>query len=85
MSNTTMTLLSDEDLYYFNQGTHLRLYDKLGSRPWVHEGVEGVYFAVWRPMRSRSSSWAISTIGPNRPLRSRREPPRASGKASGRG
>jgi len=44
-----MTLLTDNDLHWFNEGTHLRLYDKLGSRPWVHEGTEGVYFAVWAP------------------------------------
>ena len=46
---TAMTLLTDQDLYWFNEGTHVRLYHKLGSRPWLHEGVEGVYFAVWAP------------------------------------
>ena len=46
---TTMSLFTDQDLYWFNEGTHLRLYHKLGARPWVHEGTEGVYFAVWAP------------------------------------
>ena len=40
-----VTLLSDQDLYLFNEGTHGRLWEKLGSHP-----VEGgVYFAVWAP------------------------------------
>lgn len=46
---TPMTLFTDDDLHWFNEGTHLHLYHKLGSRPWTHEGVEGVYFAVWAP------------------------------------
>ena len=33
------TLLSDHDLHLFNEGTHLRLYEKLGSHPGVVEGV----------------------------------------------
>jgi 1,4-alpha-glucan branching enzyme len=46
---TQLTLFTRDDLYWFNEGTHLRLYHKLGSRPWLHDGVEGVYFAVWAP------------------------------------
>ena len=46
---TAMTLLTPDDLYWFNEGTHLRLYDKLGSRPVEQEGTAGVYFAVWAP------------------------------------
>jgi hypothetical protein len=43
------TLLSDDDLYLFNEGTHLHLYEKLGSHPLNHQGAEGTYFAVWAP------------------------------------
>ncbi|MGF1480723.1 MAG: 1,4-alpha-glucan branching protein GlgB [Cyanophyceae cyanobacterium] len=42
-------LISNDDLYLFNEGTHYNLYDKLGSRPLTVDGVEGVYFAVWAP------------------------------------
>jgi 1,4-alpha-glucan branching enzyme len=42
-------LLSKDDLYLFNEGSHLRLYDKLGAHLIVHNGKEGVYFAVWAP------------------------------------
>ena len=63
------SLLSDQDLYLFNEGTHLRLWEKLGAHP-----VDGgTYFAVWAPNAER-----VSVIGdfngwdPERhPLRSR--------------
>lgn len=42
-------LLSDEDLYLFNEGSHLRLYEKLGCHLGSHEGREGAWFAVWAP------------------------------------
>ncbi|MBP6796691.1 MAG: 1,4-alpha-glucan branching protein GlgB [Luteimonas sp.] len=31
------------------QGTHFRLFDKLGAHPIRHEGADGVHFAVWAP------------------------------------
>ncbi|MCH5376702.1 MAG: 1,4-alpha-glucan branching enzyme, partial [Planctomycetes bacterium] len=45
----TKSLFTDEDLYWFNEGTHRKLYDKLGSRPWTHDNQEGVHFGVWAP------------------------------------
>ncbi len=44
-----VTLLSDQDLYLFNEGSHFRLYEKLGAHPLTVDGVEGTYFAVWAP------------------------------------
>ncbi|MEJ2245967.1 MAG: 1,4-alpha-glucan branching protein GlgB [Acidobacteriota bacterium] len=44
-----LTLLSADDLHLFNNGTHYRLYNKLGAHPCSHQGSEGVYFAVWAP------------------------------------
>ena len=41
--------LSPQDLYLFNEGSHLRLYDKLGSHPMTRGGVPGFHFAVWAP------------------------------------
>jgi len=41
--------LTDDDLYLFNEGSHFRLYEKLGARPLTVEGVEGTYFSVWAP------------------------------------
>jgi len=45
----TPQLLTDQDIYLFNEGNHLRLYEKLGSHPAVVNGVEGTTFAVWAP------------------------------------
>ncbi|MGC8588268.1 MAG: 1,4-alpha-glucan branching protein GlgB [Hydrogenobaculum sp.] len=43
--NHDISLLTDEDLYLFNEGTHYHLYEKLGA----HVLKDGVYFAVWAP------------------------------------
>jgi 1,4-alpha-glucan branching enzyme len=49
------TRLHADDLFLFNQGTHYRLYDKLGAH--VEPGG-GTYFAVWAP-----NARAVSVIG----------------------
>ncbi|MFI5360882.1 MAG: 1,4-alpha-glucan branching protein GlgB [Elusimicrobiota bacterium] len=41
--------LTDEDLYLFNEGTHTRLFDKLGAHPGEVDGRPGTFFAVWAP------------------------------------
>jgi len=42
-------LLTANDLYLFNEGSHFRLYDKLGSHLINPEGIAGTYFASWAP------------------------------------
>ena len=37
------------------QGTHFRLYDKLGAHLIAHEGATGMHFAVWAPNARRVS------------------------------
>ncbi|MFL6197658.1 MAG: 1,4-alpha-glucan branching protein GlgB [Thermoanaerobaculia bacterium] len=44
-----MSLLTEQDLYLFNEGTHYRLYDCMGSHPGTSEGTEGTWFSVWAP------------------------------------
>jgi 1,4-alpha-glucan branching enzyme len=44
-----VSLLSRDDIYLFNEGTHHRLYDKLGAHPMTVADVAGTYFAVWAP------------------------------------
>ena len=41
--------LSEMDIYLFKQGTHSKLYNKLGSHAMEHKGKRGIYFAVWAP------------------------------------
>ncbi|QJW99517.1 1,4-alpha-glucan branching protein GlgB [Frigoriglobus tundricola] len=38
-----------QDIYLFNEGSHLRLYDKLGSHPATVDSTAGFHFAVWAP------------------------------------
>lgn len=42
-------ILSDLDLYLLGEGTHQRLYDKLGAHPIAMDGVSGVSFVVLAP------------------------------------
>ncbi|MBI4297764.1 MAG: 1,4-alpha-glucan branching protein GlgB [Chloroflexi bacterium] len=44
-----ITLLTDDDLYLFNEGSHCRLYEKLGAHPMKVDGAPGTYFSVWAP------------------------------------
>jgi 1,4-alpha-glucan branching enzyme len=55
---TSVTLLADEDLHLFNEGSHVRLYDKLGAHTIEHEGKRGTCFAVWAP-----NAEEVSVIG----------------------
>ncbi|HJZ94199.1 MAG TPA: 1,4-alpha-glucan branching protein GlgB [Gemmataceae bacterium] len=41
--------LGEHDYHLFNEGTHYRLYEKLGAHPCTRDGVAGTQFAVWAP------------------------------------
>jgi 1,4-alpha-glucan branching enzyme len=49
VSHEAVSLLSDNDLYLFNEGSHFQLHDKLGSHVIEQSGTSGTYFAVWAP------------------------------------
>ena len=44
-----VTLLTEDDLYLFNEGNHSHLYEKLGAHVVTRGGTRGTYFAVWAP------------------------------------
>ncbi len=44
-----VSLLEENDIYLFNEGSHFRLYQKLGAHPLTVNGSSGTYFAVWAP------------------------------------
>ena len=52
------TLLSQDDLYLFNEGSHFALHERLGAIYCQRDGVTGVHFAVWAP-----SARAVHVIG----------------------
>jgi len=43
------------DQHLWNQGTHYRIYEKLGAHPHVVDGEAGTHFAVWAPNAERVS------------------------------
>ena len=68
-------VLGPMDDFLLAEGTHLRLFDKLGAHLITHQGSEGVHFAVWAP-----NARTVSVVGdfndwdPSRhPMRNRRD------------
>src|SRR6476660_2600241 len=49
VTSDEMTLMSNEDVYLFNEGSHFHLYRKLGAHPVIRNGVAGTWFSVWSP------------------------------------
>ena len=43
------SLFTDHDIYLFKEGTHFRLFEKMGAHLVNKDGVDGVYFSVWAP------------------------------------
>ncbi len=56
--DTKTSRLGDHDLHLFNEGTHLRLWEKLGAHPSTSDGRDGTQFGVWAPNAS-----GVSVIG----------------------
>ena len=67
-------VLSDFDLYLLGEGTHQRLYDKLGAHPLVLDGVDGIAFVVFAPNARR-----VSVVGDFNFWDARRHPMRVRG------
>jgi 1,4-alpha-glucan branching enzyme len=63
--------LGEQDIYLFNEGTHSRLYEKLGAHV-LPEG--GVHFAIWAP-----NARSVSVIGPFNDWNTQRHPMRWQG------
>ena len=64
-------VLGPMDDYYIGEGSHLRLFDKLGAHEMEFEGIHGTHFAVWAPNAQR-----VSVVGPWNEWDGRRHPMR---------
>jgi len=45
----SITLLSDQDLYLFNEGSNYRMYETMGAHLVSRDGKAGAVFSVWAP------------------------------------
>jgi 1,4-alpha-glucan branching enzyme len=70
--------LTEHDIYLFRQGTHGRLYDKLGANPCERDGQAGTVFRVWAPNARR-----VGLIGDFNGWSARTHPMTARDDASG--
>jgi len=52
------SMLTNDDLFLFNEGSHYRLYEKLGAHSLTVDGAEGTCFTVWAPNAKQ-----VSVIG----------------------
>ncbi len=64
-------VLGPMDDYYIGEGSHLRLFDKMGAHEMEFEGIHGTHFAVWAPNAQR-----VSVVGPWNDWDGRRHPMR---------
>ena len=64
-------VLGPTDDFLIAEGTHLRLFDKLGAHLIEHQGAHGVHFAVWAP-----NARAVSLVGDFNDWDPRRHPMR---------
>ncbi len=64
-------VLGDVDTYLMAEGTHRRLYERLGAHPMQMDGIDGVGFAVWAPNAQR-----VSVVGDFNDWDGRRHPMR---------
>ena len=64
-------VLGPMDDYYIGEGSHLRLFDKLGAHEMEFEGIHGTHFAVWAPNAQR-----VSVVGMFNDWDGRRHPMR---------
>ncbi len=53
-----LPVISDYDLYLFNEGKNRYIYRHLGAHTIIHDGIKGVNFAVWAP-----NAKGVSVIG----------------------
>ena len=55
---TMGAFITDHDTYLFKEGSHFKLYEKLGAHLTVVDGQQGVHFALWAPNAKK-----VSVIG----------------------
>ncbi|MCL2390803.1 MAG: 1,4-alpha-glucan branching enzyme, partial [Endomicrobia bacterium] len=52
------SIFTKDDIHFFCEGSHFRMYEKMGSRLISKDGASGAYFSVWAP-----NAKSVSVIG----------------------
>lgn len=55
--DSSSQFITDFDLHLFNEGTHHKVFEKLGAHLMTKDGIKGTHFAVWAP-----SAMSVSVI-----------------------
>jgi 1,4-alpha-glucan branching enzyme len=58
LATASSSLLTDQDLYLFNEGSHYRLHEKMGAHLVTEGGEAGTAFSVWAP-----NARTVSVVG----------------------
>src|SRR5882757_8499247 len=58
LTSAAPQLLTDQDLYLFNEGSNYRIHEKMGAHLVTHNGVAGCVFSVWAP-----NARSLSVVG----------------------
>ena len=74
---TVPQLLTEQDLYLFNEGSNYRLYEKMGAHVVTDDGETGTVFSVWAP-NARSVS-VVGSFNSWNPITHRLSPRGSSG------
>jgi 1,4-alpha-glucan branching enzyme len=58
ITDADVAFITEFDVHLFREGTHYKIYEKLGAHALEMNGKKGIHFAVWAP-----GAEAISLIG----------------------
>src|SRR6185369_3051596 len=70
-------VFGEQDAFFFGEGSHRRLYEKLGAHPCRHGGTDGTHFSVWAPNATAASG--VGSFNGWNPGAHRLSPSRPSG------
>jgi hypothetical protein len=78
------SLLTDDDLYMFNEGSHFELYEKMGSHPVKHKGEWDLFRGLGARCGKGCRHGGIQRLGQRQPLPRRKRTVRNLGRLHSR-
>jgi 1,4-alpha-glucan branching enzyme len=72
-----VSLLTAEDLYLFNEGSHYRIHEKMGAHLMHVNGIQGTLFSIWAPNARHVS--VVGSVNDWNPMSHQLQPRGSSG------